>query len=56
MPNGTRREALRRNRTLGISWNADVLIAATAITHDLILVSNNSDLLRIEGVNLENWL
>ncbi|MBD2691282.1 PIN domain-containing protein [Anabaena catenula] len=36
--------------------DADVLIAATAIVRDLILVSNDSDLLRIEGVNLENWL
>jgi tRNA(fMet)-specific endonuclease VapC len=34
----------------------DILIAATAITHGLILVSNDSDLLRIHGINLENWL
>ena len=33
-----------------------VLIAATAIVRDLILVSNDSDLLRIEGLKLENWL
>lgn len=36
--------------------DADVLIAATAITHGLILVSNDSDLLRVEGINLQNWL
>ncbi|MBN3961567.1 type II toxin-antitoxin system VapC family toxin [Nostoc sp. NMS8] len=35
---------------------ADVLIAATAITRGLILVSNDSDLLRVEGLSLENWL
>ena len=36
--------------------DADVLIAATAITQGLILVSNDSDLLRVEGLSLENWL
>jgi tRNA(fMet)-specific endonuclease VapC len=36
--------------------DADVLIAATAIIHGLILVSNDSDLQRVEGLNLENWL
>lgn len=36
--------------------DADVLIAATAITLNLVLVSNNSDLLRVEGLSLENWL
>ena len=36
--------------------DADILIAATAIVRDLILVSNDSDLLRIEGLKLENWL
>ncbi|MFO5440272.1 MAG: VapC toxin family PIN domain ribonuclease, partial [Dolichospermum sp.] len=30
--------------------------AATAIVRDLILVSNDSDLLRIEELKLENWL
>ncbi|MBD2337896.1 type II toxin-antitoxin system VapC family toxin [Calothrix sp. FACHB-156] len=35
---------------------ADILIAATAIARGLILVSNDSDLLRVEGLNLENWL
>jgi tRNA(fMet)-specific endonuclease VapC len=34
----------------------DVLIAATAIARGLILVSNDSDLLRVEGLSLENWL
>ncbi|WP_017652399.1 type II toxin-antitoxin system VapC family toxin [Fortiea contorta] len=36
--------------------DADVLIAATAIVHGLVLVSNDSDLVRVEGLNLENWL
>lgn len=36
--------------------DADILIAATAIARGLILVSNDSDLLRVEGLNLENWL
>ncbi|MCW5317021.1 PIN domain-containing protein [Nostoc sp. KVJ3] len=35
---------------------ADVLIAATAIARGLILVSNDSDLLRVQNINLENWL
>jgi len=34
----------------------DILIAATAITRGLILVSNDSDLLRVQGLNLENWV
>ncbi len=34
----------------------DILIAATAMVKDLILVSNDSDLARIEGLNLENWV
>ncbi len=34
----------------------DILIAATAIYHNLVLVSNDSDMLRIEGLILENWL
>ncbi|MEA5598771.1 type II toxin-antitoxin system VapC family toxin [Rivularia sp. UHCC 0363] len=36
--------------------DADVLIAATAITRGLILVSNDSDMGRIEGIDLENWV
>ncbi|NET60867.1 MAG: type II toxin-antitoxin system VapC family toxin [Symploca sp. SIO2E6] len=36
--------------------DADILIAATAIAKGLILVSNDSDLSRVEGVGLENWL
>jgi len=31
-------------------------IAATAIIHDLILVSHDSDLLRIKELKLEDWL
>ena len=34
----------------------DILIAATAIIKGFILVSNASDLLRVEGLSLENWL
>ena len=34
----------------------DILIAATAIIKGLILVSNDSDLTRVNGLNLENWL
>ena len=34
----------------------DIFIAATAITRVLILVSNDSDLQRVQGLNLENWL
>jgi tRNA(fMet)-specific endonuclease VapC len=38
--------------------DADVFIAVTAIARSLILVlvSNDSDLLRVEGLSLENWL
>jgi tRNA(fMet)-specific endonuclease VapC len=36
--------------------DADILIAATAITRGLILVSNDSDMLRIDDIHLENWL
>ena len=34
----------------------DILIAATAIVKGLIVVSNDSDLLRVEGLSLENWV
>ena len=34
----------------------DILIAATAIYYNLILVSDDLDMLRIEGLILENWL
>ncbi|MFM6321997.1 MAG: VapC toxin family PIN domain ribonuclease, partial [Microcystis panniformis] len=30
--------------------------AATAIVKSLIVVSNDSDLLRVEGLSLENWV
>ncbi|BAZ33101.1 PilT protein [Cylindrospermum sp. NIES-4074] len=33
----------------------DIFIAATAITRGLILVSNDSDLERVQGIVLENW-
>ena len=34
----------------------DILIAATAMYHHLVLVSNDSDMLRVKGLALENWL
>ncbi len=34
----------------------DILIASTAIYHNLVLVSDDSDMLRVEGLMLENWL
>ncbi len=36
--------------------DADVFIAATAMIHNLILVSHDSDLLRIPNLKLEDWL
>jgi tRNA(fMet)-specific endonuclease VapC len=33
----------------------DILIAASAIVKDLIVVSNDTDLARVEGLSLENW-
>lgn len=36
--------------------NADILIAATAITRSLIVVSDDSDMLRIQNISVENWL
>lgn len=39
-----------------IIQDADILIAATAIVHDLILVSHDSDLTRVKDLKLENWL
>ena len=36
--------------------DADVLIAATAIVKGLIVVSNDSDMLRVVGVTVEDWL
>jgi tRNA(fMet)-specific endonuclease VapC len=34
----------------------DILIAASAIVKDLIVVSNDTDLARVEGLSLENWV
>ncbi|NES24096.1 MAG: type II toxin-antitoxin system VapC family toxin [Symploca sp. SIO3E6] len=34
----------------------DILIAATAIVKGLTVVSNDRDLLRVEGLSLENWV
>ncbi len=39
-----------------IIQDADILIAATAIAHGLILVSHDSDLTRVKDLQLENWL
>lgn len=37
--------------------DADLLIASIALTHDAILVSNNTDhFKRIKGLKLENWI
>ncbi len=36
--------------------DADVLIAATAIVKSLIVVSNDSDMLRVIGLTVEDWL
>lgn len=36
--------------------DADILIAATAIAHNLILVSHDSDMHRVEDLMLEDWL
>jgi tRNA(fMet)-specific endonuclease VapC len=33
----------------------DILIAATAMVKGLIVVSNDGDFLRVEGLSLENW-
>ena len=43
----------RRGRPI---QDADILIAATAITRGLVLVSNDSDMLRVSDLALENWL
>ncbi len=43
----------RRGRPI---QDADILIAATAIVNDLILVSNDTDMLRVTGVAIENWI
>ena len=34
----------------------DILIAATAIVKGLTVVSNDRDLLRVEGLSLDNWV
>lgn len=36
--------------------DADILIAAMAITQNLILVTDDTDFQRIKGIILENWL
>jgi tRNA(fMet)-specific endonuclease VapC len=35
---------------------ADILMAATAISHNLILISDDSDMLRVQRLTVENWL
>jgi tRNA(fMet)-specific endonuclease VapC len=39
-----------------IIQDADILIASTALIYNLILVSNDSDFLRVEDIIAENWL
>jgi tRNA(fMet)-specific endonuclease VapC len=57
---GPKDQRKRRNtaiESLGFKDN-DVWIAATAIQHNLILVSGDSDIMRlcgIEGLRVENW-
>ena len=34
----------------------DILIAATAMVKDLIVVSNDTELARVEGLSVENWV
>lgn len=34
----------------------DILIAATAIVKGFTVVSNDSDVLRVDGLKIENWL
>ena len=36
--------------------DADILIAATAIVKSLIVVSNDSDMLRVVSVMVEDWI
>lgn len=36
--------------------DADILIAATAIAQNQILVSHDSDMRRVEDLRLEDWL
>lgn len=36
--------------------DADILIAATAIAQGLIMVSDDADMLRVQGLTVENWL
>lgn len=36
--------------------DADILIAATAMSHDLTLVSHDSDMLRVSGLTVEDWM
>ncbi|MFB2921773.1 PIN domain-containing protein [Aerosakkonema funiforme] len=43
----------RRGRPI---QDPDILIAATAITRGLIRVSNDSDMLRVPGITVENWM
>jgi len=43
----------RRGRPI---QDADILIAATAIVNHLILVSNDTDMRRVAGVAIENWI
>jgi tRNA(fMet)-specific endonuclease VapC len=44
----------RRGTLIG---DADILIAATALEHDLCVVTNNEDhFRRVSGLRVENWL
>jgi len=39
-----------------LNGDIDILIAATALINNLIVVSNDEDFLEIDGLNVENWL
>jgi tRNA(fMet)-specific endonuclease VapC len=47
------RDVKARGRPIG---DADILTAATAISHRLTIISNDADLLNVTGLTLENWL
>ena len=36
--------------------DADISIAATAITQGLIMVSHDTDMQRVTGITIEDWL
>lgn len=47
---------LKHRKPSQLIKDADILIAAMSLTGNLILVSDDTDFLRIKDINLENWL